>query len=92
MGYCTLSAYSVRLRELPQTTAKNLLAARFFRQHCWAGWQSALLAAANATEHSIDGMDHTRLTYKFQGRYFRPMDVHGTVVKAALTLKRAFDV
>jgi hypothetical protein len=30
------------------------------------------------------GMDHTRLTYKFQGRYFRLTDVHGKVVKQAL--------
>jgi hypothetical protein len=27
------------------------------------------------------GIDHTRLVYKFQGRYFRLTDVHGEVVK-----------
>jgi hypothetical protein len=27
------------------------------------------------------GIDHTRLTYKFQGRHYRLTDVHGTVVK-----------
>jgi len=27
------------------------------------------------------GIDHTRLTYKFQGRYFRLTDIHGEVVK-----------
>ncbi len=30
------------------------------------------------------GVDHTRLTYKFQGRHFRLTDVHGSVVKAIL--------
>ena len=30
------------------------------------------------------GVEHTKLTYKFQGRPFRLTDVHGTVVKAAL--------
>jgi hypothetical protein len=27
------------------------------------------------------GVDHLKLTYKFQGRYFRLTDVHGNVVK-----------
>jgi hypothetical protein len=30
------------------------------------------------------GIDHTRLTYKFQGRNFRLTDVAGTVVKPLL--------
>jgi hypothetical protein len=30
------------------------------------------------------GVDHTRLTYKFQGRYFRLTDVHGNVVDKLL--------
>ena len=30
------------------------------------------------------GVDHTRLTYKFQGRWFRLTDVHGEVVKKIL--------
>lgn len=30
------------------------------------------------------GIDHTRLTYKFQGRYYRLTDVHGNVVKPIL--------
>ncbi len=30
------------------------------------------------------GIDHTRLTYRFQGRQFRLTDVHGKVVKAIL--------
>src|SRR5574341_494079 len=38
----------------------------------------------NATILRCLGIDHTRLTYKFQGRYFRLTDVHGEVVKQAL--------
>ena len=34
--------------------------------------------------HSL-GIDHTRLTYKYQGRHFRLTDVHGTLVKQALS-------
>jgi hypothetical protein len=30
------------------------------------------------------GIDHLRLTYKFQGRYFRLTDVAGNVVKKVL--------
>lgn len=30
------------------------------------------------------GIDHTRLTYKFQGRYYRLTDVHGKVVREIL--------
>ena len=31
------------------------------------------------------GVDHTRLTYKYQGRYYRLTDVHGKVVKEILS-------
>jgi hypothetical protein len=31
------------------------------------------------------GIEHTRLTYRFQGRDFRLTDVHGDVVKAVLS-------
>jgi hypothetical protein len=31
------------------------------------------------------GIDHTRLTYKFQGRHFRLTDVSGRVVKEIVT-------
>jgi hypothetical protein len=31
------------------------------------------------------GIDHTRLTYKFQGRHYRLTDVHGRVVKEVLS-------
>ena len=30
------------------------------------------------------GIDHTKLTYKFQGRHFRLTDVHGRVMKELL--------
>jgi hypothetical protein len=38
----------------------------------------------NATILHCLGLDHTRLTYKFQGRDFRLTDVHGEVVKQLL--------
>ena len=38
----------------------------------------------NATILNQLGFDHTRLTYKFQGRNFRLTDVHGEVVKSIL--------
>ncbi|MBL8227590.1 MAG: DUF1501 domain-containing protein [Bryobacterales bacterium] len=38
----------------------------------------------HATMLHLLGIDHTRLTYKFQGRYFRLTDVHGNVVKPLL--------
>ena len=31
------------------------------------------------------GIDHERLTYRYQGRYFRLTDVHGKIVKDILT-------
>jgi hypothetical protein len=39
----------------------------------------------NATLLHLLGLDHTRLTFKFQGRNFRLTDVHGDVVKAILS-------
>jgi hypothetical protein len=38
----------------------------------------------NATILHCLGIDHTRLTFKYQGRNFRLTDVHGTVVKKVL--------
>jgi len=38
----------------------------------------------HATMLYLLGFDHTKLTYKFQGRPFRLTDVHGEVVKALL--------
>jgi hypothetical protein len=38
----------------------------------------------NATLLHALGIDHTRLTYKFQGRYYRLTDVEGTIVKPLL--------
>ncbi len=37
-----------------------------------------------ATLLHLLGIDHTRLSYKFQGRDFRLTDVHGHVVKNIL--------
>ena len=37
-----------------------------------------------ATLLHLLGIDHKRLTYRFQGRDFRLTDVHGEVVKAVL--------
>ena len=38
-----------------------------------------------ATILHLLGIDHTRLTYRYQGRQFRLTDVHGHVVKGILT-------
>jgi hypothetical protein len=38
----------------------------------------------NATILHLLGLDHRKLTYKYQGRYFRLTDVHGGVVKNIL--------
>jgi hypothetical protein len=39
----------------------------------------------NATVLHTLGIDHTRLTYRFQGRDYRLTDVHGEVVRAILS-------
>jgi uncharacterized protein (DUF1501 family) len=39
----------------------------------------------NATVLHLLGLDHERLTFKYQGREFRLTDVHGNVVKALLS-------
>jgi hypothetical protein len=38
----------------------------------------------NATILHLLGIDHTRLTFAFQGRDYRLTDVHGHVVKGIL--------
>ena len=38
----------------------------------------------NATLLHLLGFDHTRLTYRFQGRDFRLTDVHGKLVRELL--------
>jgi arylsulfatase A-like enzyme len=38
----------------------------------------------NATALHLLGLDHEKLTFKYQGRAFRLTDVHGTVQKALL--------
>jgi hypothetical protein len=37
-----------------------------------------------ATILHLLGIDHERLTYQFQGRYYRLTDVHGKVVEGIL--------
>lgn len=39
----------------------------------------------NATILHLLGIDHTRLTFKFQGRHYRLTDVHGNVVSGILS-------
>jgi uncharacterized protein DUF1501 len=39
----------------------------------------------HATILHLLGLDHTRLTFKFQGRHYRLTDVHGNVVKDVLS-------
>ncbi len=39
----------------------------------------------HATSLHLLGVDHTRLTYKFQGRHYRLTDVHGRVVRGLLS-------
>lgn len=39
----------------------------------------------HATMLQLLGIDHERLTFKFQGRYFRLTDVHGKIVKPILS-------
>ena len=38
----------------------------------------------HATIQSLLGIDHERLTYRYQGRHFRLTDVHGHVVEDIL--------
>ena len=38
----------------------------------------------NATILHCLGIDHTKLTFKFQGRHYRLTDVHGKLVKGIL--------
>ena len=39
----------------------------------------------HATILHLMGIDHERLTYRFQGRDYRLTDVHGTVVRGILS-------
>ena len=45
---------------------------------------SAYIHDMQATLLHALGIDHTRLTYRYQGRDFRLTDVHGNVVKPLL--------
>ncbi|MBF74283.1 sulfatase, partial [Candidatus Poribacteria bacterium] len=39
----------------------------------------------NATLLHLLGIDHERLTFKYQGRHFRLTDVHGQLIKPILS-------
>jgi hypothetical protein len=39
----------------------------------------------NATILHLMGVDHTRLTYRYQGRDFRLTDIHGELVRGILS-------
>jgi hypothetical protein len=39
----------------------------------------------NATALHLLGMDHTRLTYRHQGRDYRLTDVHGELIQEVLS-------
>jgi hypothetical protein len=39
----------------------------------------------NATILHLLGIDHTRLTFKFQGRHYRLTDVHGKLIEPVLS-------
>jgi hypothetical protein len=43
-----------------------------------------VLALHCSTNLQCPGIDHERLTYRYQGRDFRLTDIHGNVVKAVL--------
>ena len=63
-----------------------------FEQHQMRALRQAFNAAIDrvhvhdlsATVLHLLGFDHTKLTYRFQGRDFRLTDVHGNVVKKLL--------
>ena len=85
-------------RHSPQETAESCFKAfrrdRAFRGGISHGATDELGYAAvqdvvhvhdlHATILKLFGIDHTRLTYKFQGRDFRLTDVSGKVVKSIL--------
>lgn len=43
-----------------------------------------MCTTSNATLLHLLGIDHERLTYRYQGREFRLTDVHGQVVREIL--------
>ena len=52
--------------------------------YCYNITQSQPIHDLNATLLHCLGIDHTKLTYRYQGRDFRLTDVHGTVVQDLL--------
>ncbi len=51
---------------------------------CFAADESYSLYDLQATILHLLGLDHKRLTYRFQGRDFRLTDVHGNVIRRLL--------
>jgi hypothetical protein len=51
---------------------------------CFAADESYHLYDLQATILHLLGLDHKRLTYRFQGRDFRLTDVHGNVIEKLL--------
>jgi len=72
------------------TTARSLRAVRSWVTGPDGLTRATLLAQTRAPSGErlpilhLLGIDHTRLTYKFQGRQFRLTDVHGEVVEKLL--------
>ncbi len=72
------------------TTARSLRAIRSWVTGPDGLTQATLLTQTRAPSGErlpilhLLGIDHTRLTYKFQGRNFRLTDVHGRVVQPVL--------
>ena len=60
------------LRQIPDDLAMNAVENPVHVHDFQATWMHLL------------GIDHKRLTYRFQGRDFRLTDVHGEVVKGVL--------
>jgi uncharacterized protein (DUF1501 family) len=53
--------------------------------YCWSVTSDPVhVHDFNATILRLFGIDHTRLTFRFQGRDYRLTDVHGDVVKRIL--------
>ncbi len=53
--------------------------------YCWSVTRDPVhVHDLNATILRLFGIDHTKLTYRFQGRDFRLTDIHGEVVKGIL--------
>jgi len=63
---------------------RPLLSDRCFHCHGPDGANRKAELRLDATMLHLLGLDHTRLTYPFQGRRFRLTDVHGHIVEDLL--------